>query len=605
MSRVHPVSVPEALGRAAVRRRLLAICRPLILPLVISAVARTVALVCGIALVAVGAAAVGQVIDHPDGVSSGFATVLVVLVVLSVLKGLMRYLEQFAGHYVAFRCLALLRVFFFQRLEPQAPAAVEGRRSGDLLARVTRDVDRVEVFFAHTLVPAATAVVVPAAVLAYLAAGVHPLSAVVAAPALVAIGLLTPAMGRARSDRAAAELRRTRGLVAQHVTDTVQGVREVLTFDRTNRRAAEMARLEEDLGASLRIIGRWNALRRGTNAALMGLTVVVQTAVVLSLHAEGDLSMSAALAAVAITLGVFTPVLAVEDFAADLTQAYASARRIFEITDAEPQISDPADPEPLPADRSIQVRDVGFVYPGARTAGDDAATLHDVSLVLPAGSFTAIVGPSGSGKSTLAKLLVRFWDPDAGSIELGGVDLRRLRVTAVRDAVAYAPQDPHLFNDTIEANLRLARPDASAEELAEVVRLSALDELIDTEPLGMATVVGESGLRLSGGQRQRVALARTLLRNSAVVVVDEATSQLDAATERRVLDGLREYCDRAGRSLVMVAHRLATVRDAECIVVMDAGRVVEVGTHDELVERDGPYARLLARELPDPLNVGA
>lgn len=590
------------LTRAALRRRLLDVGRPVLAPLVVSAVFRTLALLIGMALLAVAAWGVGAVVADVTGTrgvpaAAPVGAIIAVMVVLSLVKGVCRYLEQLAGHYVAFHALALLRIFFYDRLEPQAPAAVEGRRTGDLLSRVTKDVDRVEVFFAHTLVPATTAVIVPVVTLGCLAVGISPAVALVLLPFLLAVGVVVPWCGRAATARASATLRATRGDIAQHVTDTVQGVREVLSFNHEDARQRELAELDARSARSLTGIGRWIALRRGANTALVALAVVAELVLVTSMVDAGTMTWQGAAVVLALTVGAFGPVLAVEDFAADLEQAYASARRIFEVTDAAPVVTEPADPVPAPRRApTVTVEDVTFTYPvGADAAGVRAEpAVRGVSFTAAAGTTTALVGASGSGKSTIASLLVRCWDVDSGALRLDGTDVRELGLADLRATVAVAQQRPYLFNTTIEENLRMARPDATAEEIAQACRRAALDEVVDSLPDGLATVVGEMGERLSGGQRQRLAVARALLSDSPVLVLDEATSHLDAAAEARVLAGVREAG--AGRTVVVVAHRLSTVADADRIVVLDAGRVVEQGTHAELLAAGGAYASLLDRE---------
>ncbi|MDR1513491.1 MAG: ABC transporter ATP-binding protein/permease, partial [Propionibacteriaceae bacterium] len=562
--------------------------------------------------------------------------------------------------------LAHLRVYFYDRLEPQAPAAVEGRSTGDLLARVTKDVDRVEVFFAHTLAPATTAVLVPAATVVVVAVAVSPAGALVLAVGLLAAGVGVPLLGRTGSARAATALRQGRGAVAQHVTDSVQGVREVLAFGYDTRRLAEQTALEAPVDDGLTSLGRWTALRRGANTFIVLATLSAELAV-LSGHALATVTLGLALA-----LAAFPSVLAVEDFAGDLQQAYASARRIFEITEppasgpdtdhARPQVAPPSggpvpdhpSPEAAPptggpttdhprpeatpptsghatdhrspevAPRtgrlateparhgttppagfrptatlrapSVTFTHVTFTHPDA--AGRPSRltpALDDVSFEARAGRVTAIVGPSGSGKSTLAALLVRVWDPDQGTIRLGDTDIRDFDVDQLRAEVGTTSQRPYLFNDTVEGNLRLAKPDATPDDIAAANRAAALDSVLAEEPDGLATPVGELGGRLSGGQAQRLALARTLLADPGVLVLDEATSQVDPVTEQQILSGVKAAAQ--GKTVLYIAHRLRTVETADWIVVLDEGRVVQQGDHQTLSTTPGPFATLLAREL--------
>ncbi|WP_175953468.1 thiol reductant ABC exporter subunit CydC [Schaalia sp. Marseille-Q2122] len=583
--------------------RLLQVARSVIAPLGLSMIFRLLALLAGAALFGIGGWALAS--RMAEGAEVSLWTIAAALIGLSLAKGVLRYLEQYSGHYVAFRSLALLRNYFYDALEPQAPAQTEGLDSGDLMSRVTKDVDRIEVFFAHTLAPIVTAVIAPIIMLSYLGVAVSWQVALTLLPFLLVVGVVVPLLGSKATDAAAAELRRARGTLAHHVTDSVQGVREVLAFGYQEARLAEMGRIEERITRGLKTTMGYVAVRRGLNQGLLAGTLVAVFAMGAHQVAAGVLTPGQVGLALGVALGAFAPVLAVEDFVADLDQAYASARRVFSITERTPLVADPAQPRDTEVDASADliVEGVSFTYPAVDAGAVNAdpvaeaerpQVLHDVNVRLAAGKMTAIVGASGSGKSTLAALLDRMWDPTAGSVRIGEVDLRELSLEHLRNLVSYAPQRPHVFNDSIRANLLLARPDATDADLDRVCAQVGLSEWIASEPDGMNTVVGEMGERLSGGQRQRLAVARALLRETPITILDEATSQIDAATEKTVLEGIAQATD--GRTLVVIAHRISTIENADHIIVMDGGRVVEEGTYAELMASGGALAALAQRE---------
>lgn len=330
-------------------------------------------------------------------------------------------------------------------------------------------------------------------------------------------------------------------------------------------------------------------MRSGVNDLLTGTAVVAVLAAGLSLVDSGTLDIGAVAVAVALTMGVFPSVKAVEEVWGDLDIALESARRVFEIIDLPISISDGADVETQPHAASLSFHEVSFRYSASSTFA-----LRDVTLQIPTGSVVAVVGPSGSGKSTLVNLALRFWDPDAGSITMSDIDVRDLPLTTVRSEVSVVSQRTHLFNVSVRENVLLGRPDASWEEVEEACRRSAIHDFIVDLPDGYDTEIGEMGVRLSGGERQRIAIARALLADAPILILDEATSELDLATEAEIQATLADLM--VGRTTLVIAHRLSAVVDADHIAVLDHGELVESGTHTQLLASNGVYARLFARE---------
>lgn len=585
-------------SRWAISKRLLAFGRPLAPVLAFSVTMRVIQMSLGVALFGVGAWGVGNVLQaRVDGTEYGVSGVVWTMVAIAFAKAVLRYLEQFSGHYVAFKLLAMLRNRFYRDLEPQAPAGMAGRHTGDLLSRVMKDIDRVEVFYAHTIAPTLAATIVPLLVLGWLATFQDLRLALTLLPFLVLVGAVVPIWSSAAAADAATELRVARGRISQHVTDGIQGIREVLAFGYGDRRAAELEALGDEAEVAHTRMSRMMAARRGLNELFVGAGMLAVLVVGAGLVEGGELAWVDLAVVLAVSLLTFGPVLGVEEFIADLEQTFAAARRIWDITDRAPLVAEAASPRATAElDAAIAFEGVTFRYPGTDPTLVPNA-VEAVSIAVPIGGDVALVGASGSGKSTLVSLLLRFWDPDAGTVRIGGVDIRELSLEGLRDLIAVVDQRTYLFNDSVAANLRIARPEATDEELVEACRTAQLHDTIVAMPDGYDTVVGEMGERLSGGQRQRLAIARALLKDSPIIVFDEATSQLDVGTERALQEAIAAAGK--GRTRLTVAHRLSTIRDADQIVVLDRGAVVESGTHDELLATGGAYARLWARQAGD------
>ena len=512
------------------------------------------------------------------------------LFVLAPAAGVLHWSESWIAHDMAFRLLAEMRVELFNKVARLAPAYLVRRRTGDLVAMATEDVEMVEFFFAHTIAPAFVAVLVPAVAIAVLAA-FHWGLALALLPFL-AVVVVSPFVLRRRIDRLASRDREALGELNAFSVDSVQGLTEIIAFQQEARRkAAFVALVEKHHAVRLPFFG---------DLTLQTVLVEVMTtfgglAVVLAgglLVQDGVMAATYLPLLTLLAMAAFLPVSEIADIGRQLADTLGATRRLHAVHREPVPVTDgPRDAEAAgPGGVGVAFEGVSFRYPGIARAA-----LENVTLALPPGKTVALVGPSGAGKTTLAHLLLRFWDPDQGGISLAGHDLRDYRLDALRRQVALVAQDTYLFNDTLEANILIARPDASEAELAAAVRRAALEPFVAALPQGLQTPVGERGMALSGGQRQRVAIARAFLRDAPVLVLDEATSHLDAASERLVHAALRELMQ--DRTTLVIAHRLSTVREADLIAVMDRGRLVETGRHGELLDQGGLYAHLVGRQL--------
>jgi ATP-binding cassette, subfamily B, bacterial len=520
------------------------------------------------------------------------ATLLIALGIVAPLAGLLHWVESWLAHDVAYRLLTDMRLDVFRKLDSLAPAYLTRRRTGDLVGVATHDVELIEYFFAHTVTPALVAILVPLAVLATLAAaGGWPL-ALVLVPFLLYTAL-APVLGRARIDRLGSRAREASGDLNAHVVDTVQGLAEIVAYGRVaawGEALAVKARRFFDLRLPfLRDLALQTSLQE-IATGLGGLAVIVTGA---WLAGAGRLDPAALPLLTLLALSAFVPLWEVAQVGRQLADTLGAARRLHAVETEPVPVRDGRGVEPRAINGggiAVELSDVRFTYPG-RTR----PALDGVSLRMEAGSTVALVGPSGAGKTTVASLLLRFWDPQAGMVRLLGHDLRDYGLDDLRRRIALVAQDTYLFHDTLRANILLARPEASEPQLRAAIAHAALADLVEALPDGLDTIVGERGARLSGGQRQRVAIARAFLKDAPVLVLDEATSHLDAVSEAAVRQALERLS--RDRTTLVIAHRLSTVRDADAIAVLDEGRVVEIGSHAGLLARRGLYAHLVARQM--------
>ncbi|MFJ6569084.1 ABC transporter ATP-binding protein [Streptomyces sp. NPDC091292] len=532
-----------------------------------------------VALVTLAAYAVGDSVRHRTPPDPGTLTALVALVLL---RAVATWWEMDLSHDLAYRVLAELRVRVFDGLARSAPARVAGRRSGDLASTALGDVEALEFFYAHAVAQllASGAVFGGGAVVL---AAVEPWLLVAVLPVAVLLVVAPLLDGRGRAARGARTRQAAADLSAQAV-ESVDGLPELLAFGGLEERRERLRADGRALGDAQRAEQSWEADTTAARDLLVVAAVVAVVAV-----AAHTVHGAWAPATMALALGVLAPVA---ESAAALGQAgglRAAASRVGAAVRAPAGAPEPTTPRPVPeGPLGVRLRGVRFDYGGA-------PVLNGIDLWVRPGETVALVGASGAGKSTCAHLLARFWDPRAGHVELvaehgGTVDLRDLPEPVLRRTVAVVGQEAPLFHGTLADNLRLAAPDATDAELLAVAKATGVDRIADGLPDGYAQVVGERGATLSGGQRARVALARALLTDPRVLVLDETTGHLDGVGDAEILAALPDC------TTVLIAHRAATVRRADRIAVLESGRVAEEGTWAELAAREGAFRRVLTGE---------
>jgi ATP-binding cassette subfamily C protein CydC len=501
-----------------------------------------------------------------------------------ITRGILRYLERLVSHNAAFRLLARLRLWFYQKLEPLAPARLIHYRSGDLLSRIVADVETLEQFFVRVLAPPMVAVCI-AVLMWFLMGTFDPRLAATIIAFLALAGVVIPILVKRLGHGTGQQMVELRAALNSALVDGVQGCADLLAFTRAQRHRTHIRSLSKQYVQLQERMSRVGGLSNAFTGLMMNVSTITLFIVAIPLINAGRIDGVYLALLILAAIASFEAVIPLPSTFQYLETQLAAAQRLYEIVDVHPSVIDSGETSPEPSDFSLTVRDLRFRY-----EMDGGPALDGISFQLDQGSQLAVVGPSGAGKSTLVNLLVRFWDYDSGHISLGGHELKAYRGEDLRRIISVVSQDTHLFNDTIRGNLLLANPGANERDLVQAASQAQIHEFIQGLPHGYDTWIGEAGVRLSGGERQRIAIARALLKNTPFLILDEPTANLDALTEREVVKSLYDLMER--RTTVIITHRLVGLEKVNQILVMREGRIIERGRHDDLMQAEGFYHRM-------------
>ena len=588
-------------SNARIIRRLLGHMRPFGRTMCISLVARVIKIVAQAAVLGIAAASVGiYVAAHEPGSVQWDViwTQVKWIAIAGTIVGVASYIEQYTGHYVAFRILAAFRNIFYYAMLPLAPARTAKLQSGDAVSRVMSDCERVEPFYAHTIAPAIAAICVPALILGW-CYSVHPSFLWVLAPFYAATTFVLPwLVAKLGGDGVA--YREQLGQVNAYVADSIQGVRDTVAFGYEKRRGEQLWRIGATMQEGQDKLYGADATQRALGEIFVTVGILASAWWGIELTLDGRISALVDLPAIIAVsvIGFYTSIGLANNYT-DFRVSIIAARRLFSMMDEPPAVRETADAAAGGAESaSLHFRDVSFEYDSDDSEWSrGASVLENFSLDIGAGRHVALVGPSGTGKSTLINLLLRHWDAESGEIAIGERPVTEFSLEALQKQFAVVSQRSYIFNESIGENILFGRPEASRAEMEAAAADAGLSEWIASLPDGYETPAGERGSKLSGGQRQRIAIARAILKDAPIVLLDEPTSSLDVETEKGVMGAQRRLC--RNKTTLTIAHRLSTVVDSDEILVMIEGEIAERGSHQELMAAGGWYARMFNLQLDE------
>ena len=503
-------------------------------------------------------------------------TIITVMIVIAVLRGILHYMEQYCNHFIAFKLLAIIRHKVFAALRKLCPAKLEGRDKGNLISIITTDIELLEVFYAHTISPIAIATLTSIIMVIFIGR-YHWLAGLLALAAYLIVGVAIPMWNGKRGSQKGMEFRINFGELNSFVLDSLRGLDETIQYGQGEKRREQMSKQSKNLAGMQESLSKMEGSQRSFTNMVILLASFGMLALTIWLYDKGAMGFEGILTCTIAMMGSFGPVVALSSLSNNLNQTLSSGERVLSLLEETPLVEEiPGDVE-TSADQGVNSEEsANHAFAGAEAenvtfAYGEEVILDNYSLKLQPGKITGIHGASGSGKSTLLKLLMRFWDVQGGSMSVDGTDVRKIPTRHLRDMESYVTQETHLFHDSIANNIAIAKPGASREEIMKAAKKASIHDFIMTLPKGYDTEVGELGDTLSGGEKQRIGIARAFLHDAPMILMDEPTSNLDSLNEGIILKSLKESARK--KTVVLVSHRVSTMNVADVVYEMENGRI--------------------------------
>ena len=497
-------------------------------------------------------------------------TIITVMIVIAVLRGILHYVEQYCNHFIAFKLLAIIRHKVFAALRKLCPAKLEGRDKGNLISIITTDIELLEVFYAHTISPIAIATLTSIIMVIFIGR-YHWLAGLLSLAAYLIVAVAIPMWNGKRGSQKGMEFRTNFGELNSFVLDSLRGLDETIQYGQGEKRKEQMSERSKNLAGMQEDLSKMEGSQRSFTNMVILLASFGMLALTIWLYDKGMMGFEGILTCTIAMMGSFGPVVALSSLSNNLNQTLASGERVLSLLEETPLVEEiPGDVETFGAE-SMEHGFTGAEAENVTFAYGEEVILDNYSLKLQPGKITGIHGASGSGKSTLLKLLMRFWDVQNGRVSVDGTDVRKIPIRYLRDMESYVTQETHLFHDSIANNIAIAKPGASGEEIMEAAKKASIHDFIMTLPKGYDTEVGELGDTLSGGEKQRIGIARAFLHECPLILLDEPTSNLDSLNEGIILKSLKESTKK--KTVVLVSHRVSTMNVADVVYEMENGRI--------------------------------
>lgn len=520
--------------------------------------------VCSMGVTVFGAVGVAKALGEQIALSYG--VIIGMAVGLGVLRGGLRFVEQYCNHYIAFKLLAVLRDKIFSALRRLCPAKLESKQKGSIIAMLTSDIETLEVFYAHTVSPICIALTVSAAVMIFVGLVSSWWLALVAALGYIAVGIVAPLISSSAMKEAGVKYRACFSAFNAYFLDSIKGIKDIVLNNAGETRKRGVSERSDALSGYTRELKYKIANATAATEFTVSFMTLIAAGAAVALVAAGEISIGKAIIGVVAIFGSFGPVIAISALPGNLTQTFASGDRVLKLLNEKPVVENIENGEDFLFE-DLEVKDLCFSYE------KDKEVLKDICLNAKRGEIVGIVGKSGCGKSTLLKLLLRFWSKDGGSISYCGKDIEEINSSSLTDNVTMVSQSTYLFDDTIEENLRIAKEDATEEELERACRRASVHDFIVSLPEGYETRAGALGDNLSAGEKQRIGLARAFLRGSGLILLDEPTSNVDSINEGMILRSLAEQ--KKDKAIILVSHRESTMAIADRVYRIENGRIKE------------------------------